>query len=142
MKPLVERAEKVIVGALMVALLIMVLAGTVGVFVALFQHLTAPPYLFADSDGLFSIFGLVVVILVGIELLRILLLFLHDHAVDPAIVVEVAIIALCNKLLVSNLKEMGWPVLVGLAALLAGLALAFTALRRSPPLEGPPDSSG
>ena len=74
-----------------------ILFGTVIVAWSLIQDLLQTRELVAEPRVLFDIFGLFVAVLVGIELLRILRHLMLSHEVDTVLVVETALIALCNK---------------------------------------------
>ena len=123
--------EKLIVAAL-IAMLVVIVIGAVGSLGwSLCEDLVSPPYAIFNTKTLFDLFGQFVMVLIGIELLKVMRLFISSRHLDPAIVVEVAIIAICNKILTMNVKEVDTTVLVGVAALLGALALAYWALRRS-----------
>jgi len=86
--------------------------------------------LVAEPKALFDIFGLFVAVLVGVELLKILRHLLQAHEVDTTLVVQTALIALCNKVITANLAELDWTKLLGVAGLIVSLAAALYALRR------------
>ena len=117
----------------MVMLMITIFFGTLLVPWSLIADLIGGRDLATEPRELFDILGLFVAVLVGIELLKILRLYLVAHDVDTAIVVQTALIALCNKVITMNLSETSWTTLVALAALTLGLAAAILALRRSAP---------
>jgi len=54
------------------------------------------------------------------------------HEVDTTLVVQTALIALCNKVITANLADMPWTELVAVAALIGALAAAILALRPTP----------
>ena len=125
--------ERLAVAALMLILMATILFGTVVVAWSLLSDLGQIRDLVAEPKALFDVFGLFVAVLVGIELLKILRHFLVSHAVDTALVVQTALIALCNKIITMNLAEAPWTTLVALAALTLALSAAVFALNRSQP---------
>jgi len=84
--------------------------------------------LVAEPKALFDVFGLFVAVLVGVELLKILRHLLVSHEVDTTLVVQTALIALCNKVITMNVGATPWEVLLGIAALVLALAGAIYAL--------------
>jgi uncharacterized membrane protein (DUF373 family) len=122
--------ERLIVGALMVLLMATILFGTTLTAWSLVEDLRGVHELVAEPKALFDIFGLFVAVLVGVELLKILRHLLQVHEVDTTLVVQTALIALCNKVITANLTELDWTKLLGVAALIAALAVALWALRR------------
>ncbi len=56
-------------------------------------------------------------------------MFLTEDRIKPEIVVEVTVIALCNKIITLDLKHTDGIVLLGVASLLVGLAVGYFVLR-------------
>lgn len=133
MNKIIDRFEYLVILILIVMLMITIFFGTLLVPWSLIADLIGGRDLATEPRELFDILGLFVAVLVGIELLKILRLYLVAHDVDTAIVVQTALIALCNKVITMNLSETSWTTLVALAALTLGLAAAILALRRSAP---------
>jgi uncharacterized membrane protein (DUF373 family) len=86
--------------------------------------------LVAEPKALFDVFGLFVAVLVGVELLKILRHLLVAHEVDTALVVQTALMALCNKVITSNLSTLPWTTLCAVAGLILALSAALFALSR------------
>jgi uncharacterized membrane protein (DUF373 family) len=122
--------ERFTVGALVLLLMATILFGTVIVGWSLLQDLLHTQQLVAEPKVLFDVFGLFVAVLVGVELLKILRHVMISHEVDTALVVETALIALCNKVITLNLASASWTTLGAIAALILGLAVAIHALGR------------
>ncbi len=56
-------------------------------------------------------------------------MFLTEDRIKPEIVVEVTVIALCNKVITLDLKHTDGIVLLGIASLLVGLSVGYFVLR-------------
>ena len=121
--------ERLAVGALVVLLMATIFFGTVVVAWSLIEDLLRTQELVAEPRVLFDIFGLFVAVLVGVELLKILRHLLLAHEVNTALVVQTALMALCNKVITLNLAAASWTTLVAVAALILSLAAAVYALR-------------
>lgn len=128
---LIERLEKVIVYILVVMLFVAVVLGTVELGRMLIQTIVEPPFLLIEPQTLFLSFGFFLIILIGFELLKLLKLHLSQHRLRPDLVIEVAIIAVCNKVVTLDPKSLSAGTLVGLAALLLGLAAGFYVFSRT-----------
>jgi uncharacterized membrane protein (DUF373 family) len=120
---LAEVCERFAVAALIVLLILTILFGTCLVAWALFEDLRHMEAITAEPKVLFDTFGLFVAVLVGIELLRILRHLLQAHEINTTLVVQTALIALCNKVITLNLSEAKWTTVMGVT----GLILALTA---------------
>lgn len=129
MERITTAVERLVVGALLILLMVTILVGTVIVGWSLIQDLLGFGALVADPKALFDVFGLFVAVLVGVELLRILRHLVQSHEVDTELVVETALIALCNKVITLNLSAVSWPTLLAIAALILAVAAAIYALR-------------
>jgi uncharacterized membrane protein (DUF373 family) len=121
--------ERLVVGALLILLMVTILVGTVIVGWSLIQDLLDFGSLVANPKALFDVFGLFVAVLVGVELLRILRHLVQSHEVDTELVVETALIALCNKVITLNLSAVSWTTLLAIASLIVALAAAIYTLR-------------
>ena len=99
---IVERIETYVIYALVVMLLLSVLLGTVQLGRVLIDMVVQPPFLLIEPAALFYSFGLFLIILIGLELLKLLKLHLLHHNLRPEVVIEVAIIAVCNKIVQSG----------------------------------------
>ena len=131
MNKIINKVETFILWSLVLMLLLAVLLGTLGLGRTLVGIIIdSPPYLLIDPKMLFQSFGLFLVCLIGLELLKLLRFHITHHYVKPELVVEVAIIALCNKVVTLDLKEMAPLSVVGLAALIFALATGYYVFSR------------
>lgn len=122
---LVERIEGIILHCLVFMLLASVVMGTVELGRSLVVITLTPPLLMIDPSDLTRLFGLFLVILIGLELLKLIKLHMSHDMVRPELVIEVAIIAVCNKVVTLDPKTMTANIMVGLATLLIALAAGF-----------------
>jgi uncharacterized membrane protein (DUF373 family) len=129
MEKIAAAFERLAVSALVLLLMATILFGTVVVAWSLVQDLLQTHELVAEPRVLFDIFGLFVAVLVGVELLKILRHLLRSHEVNTALVVQTALMALCNKVITLNLSDASWTTLLAVAALILSLAAAVYALR-------------
>ncbi len=125
----IDFIEKLVVRALIILMLLAISLGTIELGRILVVEIIEPPVFLLDITLLFESFGLVLIILIGIELLKVLKMFLTEDRIKPEIVVEVAVIALCNKVITLDLKHTDGIVLLGIASLLVGLSVSYFVLR-------------
>ncbi len=126
---IVEQIEKLIIRALIILLLLAMVLGTIELGRLTILEVFAPPFLLLDISKIFEGFGLVLIILIGLKLLKILKMFLAEDKIKPEIVVEVAVIALCNKIITLDTKHTSGDVLLGIAAILIGLSAGYFVFR-------------
>ena len=121
--------KKLVIAALILMLLISVVLGTIALGRSLMSHIMEPPFLLLEVPVLFDAFGLFLVIVIGIELLKSMMLFLSEDRIAPDLVAEVAIIALCNKIITLDMKDTSGDTMLGIAAMLIGLAASYFVFR-------------
>jgi len=125
----VEQIEKLIIRALIILLLLAMVLGTIELGRVTILEIFAPPFLLLDVSKIFQGFGLALIILIGLELLKVLKLFLVEDKIKPEIIVEIAVIALCNKIITLDTKHTSGDVLLGIAAILVGLSIGYFVFR-------------
>lgn len=126
---IVDRIEKLLIRALIILLLLAMVLGTVELGRVTVLEVFAPPFLLLDISKIFEGFGLALVILIGLELLKVLKLFLIEDKIKPDIIVEIAVIALCNKIITLDVKHTSGDVLLGIAAIFAALSIGYFVFR-------------
>jgi uncharacterized membrane protein (DUF373 family) len=127
----VERIETLLVWVLIAMLLVSVVLGAFEMGRTLLEHVFSPPFLLIDPETLFQSFGLFLIILISFELLKVLKFHLTHHSIEPRVVIEVAIIALCSKIVTLDVSELPAETLIGLAALLLGLSAGYFVFART-----------
>ena len=128
---LVEKIETFVIYVLIAMLLLAVVLATVQLGYGLVQTILQPPFLLIEPKTLFASFGLFLIIIIGLELLKLLKLHLLHHKLRPEVVIEVAIIAVCNKVVTLDLKVLEGVTLLGLAALLLALSAGYYVFART-----------
>ena len=123
--------ERYVVLALLGMMALVVLLGTIELGVILVKQIVEPPWFeLLNLAGMLEIFSLFLLILVGLELIEVIKDYLRDDTVHAEIVVLVGIIAVARKVVVMDLKEMQPLMLVGLAAVIVALAVAYYLLKK------------
>jgi uncharacterized membrane protein (DUF373 family) len=120
--------EHIIVLVLTGLLMVVVAVATGELAWLLLKDLLANRGLPLDVGEMFELFGFFLLILIGVELLTTLKVYVRDGAVHIEVVLEVAIIAIAQKVIVLDTARTGVLSLVGLAALLLALASAYWAV--------------
>ena len=94
------------------------------------RDIITPPIILLEIDELLEIFGFFLLVLIGIELLETIKAYLMTHVVHVEIVLEVALIAIARKVIILDLEKYESLTLVGIAALISAVALAFWVIKR------------
>ena len=121
--------NKNIIRVLIAIMTLMLLLGTLHVIYLEFKKITAPPYLLIDVSSLFEVFNLILVIAVGYELIKALLLIISSNTIPTVQIIEISIIAISTKIITLDVKQTNSNVIISLALLIAALGLAYFLLK-------------
>lgn len=95
------------------------------------RSLGSPAIALFDTERLLDLFGAFLLVLIGVELLETLNAYVHDHELRAELIILVTVIALARKLITLDLGAQSSATLLGLAALITSLALAYVLIRRA-----------
>jgi len=130
MIPIIKRLEKNIVLALVILMTVILLLSTVELAWIIITDVMTPPVMLLDINELLDIFGLFMLVLIGIELLETIIKTYMSKTTDHThIVMDVAIIAIARKVIILDVKELPGLTLVGLAAIILALTAGHFLIR-------------
>ena len=129
---LLKKYEKFMIQALMVMMAIVLGIATIDLAWLLIRDVIQPPYLFLSVDQLLEIFGLFMLVLIGIELLEtIMKSYLSQGQPHYEVVLSVAIIAIARKVIILDFKEIDSLSLIGIASIVVALTLGYFLMKIS-----------
>jgi len=108
-----------------------VLLATIELAWILVKDVLTPPYFLLEVHELLELFGLFLLVLIGIELLHSVKTYIVRREIHLETVLTVAMIAVARKIIVLEPKELPEGALLGIAALVIALALGYYVMRRS-----------
>lgn len=117
--------NKLIIKFLLIILSICLLLASADIVYVIYQKLKEPPYWLIDVTTLFDVFSLVLIIAIGYELIKSLILVISSESIPSFPIIQIAIIAVANKIITLDIKHTDAVTLFGLAALLAALGAAY-----------------
>jgi len=106
-------------------LVVVVVLSTLHLGVLIVEEIWAPPRFLIRVQGLLEIFGYFLLVLIGVELLETLKANLKKDVIHVRVVLEVALIAMARKVIIEEPNTVPSLTLLGIAALILALALAF-----------------
>lgn len=126
----VKRLERWVALVLCAMLCLIVVLATVELGVVLVRDILAPPILFPGIDKLLDLFGQVLLVVMGIELVETMRVFATEGIARVDVVISVAAIALARRVVVLEPGHAPALVFFAVAALFAALAIAYRAFVR------------
>ena len=130
MQAFLKKFEYVIVLSLIAMMVIVVVLTTVELGWIIIRDIITPPIILLEIDELLEIFGFFLLVLIGIELLETIKAYLITHVIHVEIVLEVALIAIARKVIILDIDRYESLTLIGVAALISAVALAFFVIKR------------
>lgn len=97
----------------------------------LVKNILQSDYLLIDLDDLMDLFGLFLLVLIGIELLDTIKVYLRENVVHVEVVVLVAIIAVARKVVVLKIEELTGDVFIGITVLIVALAISYYLIKKA-----------
>jgi len=122
---LLKKIQELVVLVLVGMLAIVVLLSTAHLGVLIAQEVWTPPRFLIPVQGLLEIFGYFLLVLIGVELLETLKAYLTRNVIHVRVVLEVALIAMARKVIIAEPNVIPALTLLGIAALILALAVAF-----------------
>jgi len=131
MLPFIKSFEKIITRVLVILMAFVLLLSTVELAWVIIKDIITPPILLLEIDELLEIFGLFMLVLIGIELLDTIAKTYMAESVDHAqIVMAVAIIAIARKVIILDVKDLSGLALVGIAAIILALSIGYYLIKK------------
>ncbi|MFZ5450713.1 MAG: phosphate-starvation-inducible PsiE family protein [Thermodesulfobacteriota bacterium] len=122
--------EKFIVCSLLIMMAITILLATVDLGWIIVKDISTPPVFLISVNELLEIFGMFLLVLIGIELLETIKTYSSESKVHLEVVFMVAMIAIARKVIILDLKEISNLTLMGLAAVIISLSVGYYLIKR------------
>lgn len=129
--PAIKKFQKIIAMVLVALMAGVVLLSTIELTWIIIKDMFTPPVFLLEIDELLEIFGLFMLVLIGIELLdTISKTYLNESTDHAQIVMAVAIIAIARKIIILDVKDLSGLALVGIAAIILALSIGYYLIRK------------
>jgi len=128
---LFDRFEKFVAYALMGLMAIIVLSSTLEVAYEIISNLLTPPGFFIGVRDLFELFGLFMMVLIGLELMTSIRMYLEDHKIHAELMMLIAITAVTRKIVIMDAKKIDPMIVFAIAAMVVALTVGHYLMRRS-----------
>jgi uncharacterized membrane protein (DUF373 family) len=122
---LINRYERIVIYILLALLMVVIAVSVAELAWLLLKDLSWAGGLLLDTDEMFNLFGFFLLVLIGVELLTTLKTYISESVVHVEVVLEVALIAIAQKIIILDASKVGPLYLFGLAGLVLTLAAAF-----------------
>jgi uncharacterized membrane protein (DUF373 family) len=88
-----------------------------------------------DINELLEIFGLFMLVLIGIELLETIKTYIMKNVIHLEVVLMVAMIAIARKVIILDIKKVPSPTLMGIGVIIIALSVGYYLVKQVRPEE-------
>ena len=92
-----------------------------------------PPYLLLNIREILELFGIFLLVLIGIELFETMEIYIKENVVHIEVVLTVALIVVARKVIILDIKKVGSATLLGIAAIILALSVGYYLIMRTKP---------
>lgn len=125
-----EKIERGIVLSLLVMMVAVVFLSTVDLGWLIVKDIITPPLFLLDVNELLDVFGMFLLVLIGVELLETVKMYLSKKTVHVEVVFTVAMIAIARKVIILDVKELSSLTLMGIGVIIIALSAGHYLLTR------------
>lgn len=130
MQKILRRFQRTVAGVLSATMALVLVLAFIDLAWNLAIDISTPPFMLLDINELLDIFGLFLLVLIGIELLEtVARTYMAGEALHVEPVLLVAIIAVSRKIIVTDLTASPPMTLAGLAAVILALSAGYYLLK-------------
>ena len=125
------KIEKAIAIALLAIMTVVVISGALEVAWVVFNDLFEPPGFFLGVEDLFDIFGLFLMVLIGLELMTSIEMYLKDNTIHAEVMFLVALTAVARKVVILDAKSIDYMTVFAIAALVIALSGGYYFIKKT-----------
>ena len=128
-----DKVEKYIAIALLGLMAVIVISATFEVAYLVAINIFRPPGFFIGVEDLFQVFGLFLMVLIGLELLTSIRFFIVDSNIHAELMILVAMTAITRKVVIMDAKDIDPMSMFGIGFIIIALAVSYFLIRRGHP---------
>jgi uncharacterized membrane protein (DUF373 family) len=130
MLEILKKFEKMMIVALIVMMTTVLFLSIVELAWIIGKDIISEPVLLLEVDELLEIFGLFLLVLIGIELLDSMKTYITKNTIHVEVVLIVAIIAIARKIIILDIKKYPPLTFVGIASIILALSIAYYLIKK------------
>ncbi len=128
---LVINVEKIIIKSLIILMSILLIAATIELVYQTIITLIFGEGFLISVEGLMDLFGIFLLVLIGIELLDTIKVYFKRNVVHVEVVVLVAIIAIARKVIVLDFSEYSGLEIIGIGVIIITLTMGYYLIKKA-----------
>ncbi len=125
-----QNLERYIIYSLIIMMAVVLILATIDLAWSIIRTVISPPFLMLEFGDVLDLFGIFLLVLIGIELLDTIKVYFRRNVVHVEVVVLVAIIAMARKIIVLEMGDYEPLTLIGVGFIVLTLAITYYLLKR------------
>ena len=127
------KASKYVLRFMIIMLALSMIFGAVHLTYIWVTSLLSPePFNFVlDIHELFEIYGMILILVVGYELMKAISIILHSEKIPFLQILQIAIIAISNKMITLDIHKTDFYTMIGLGSIMVSIGVAYFCFSRS-----------
>jgi len=126
-----KKFERVMILLLMMMMTVVLILAIFELGWILVKDIISEPLFVLEIDELLELFGLFLLVLIGIELLDSIKTYLTENVIHVEVVLVVAIIAVARKVIILDLKKFPSLTVIGVASIILALSIAYYLVKKT-----------
>lgn len=127
----VNNVERIIIKSLILLMSLLLVAATAELAYQTFKALFASDIFLINSETLMDLFGVFLLVLIGIELLDTIKVYFKKNVVHVEVVILVAVIAIARKVIVLDFADYTGLEIIGIGILIITLTLGYYLIKKA-----------
>jgi uncharacterized membrane protein (DUF373 family) len=127
---LLDRFEKGVIYFLISLMVLTVALAAIELAVLLVRDIASHPRYLLGIDELLDVFGMFLLVLLGLELLETIKAYLVEHAIHVEVVMVVALIAIARKVIILDVRKMESLTLFAIGLIILTLSVGYYLISR------------
>lgn len=127
----IKAFERIVTVCLTIMMAVVVLLAMIELGWLIIKDILSPPLLILEIEELLDIFGLFLLVLIGVELLETIKTYLKENVIHVEVVFPLAIIAIARKVILLDVKQTPGVTLIGIACIIFALSAGYYLLKKA-----------
>ncbi len=117
---------------LAILMTLVIILGVADVVYVIFQRVVAEPFLLLTVTDILAIFGSFMAVLIAIEIFINITVYIKRDALPIKMVIATALMAVARKVIMLDFKDLDWPYIIAIAAVILALGLTYWLISYKP----------
>jgi uncharacterized membrane protein (DUF373 family) len=126
-----DQIEKYFSYVLLGLMALIVASATLKVAYVIITRIFRPPGYFIGVEDLFDLFGLFLLVLIGLWLMTCIRMYVKDHTIHAELMMLIAITAITRKIVIIDAKQIDPLIMFGIGFVIISLTAGYSPMRKA-----------